>query len=104
VRRGDEADRDVEAAHRAFERRVEWVRIELPPTRVPSAADGFYVVLDFHPTASQGVYASFDDSTRGTDRSGSLVATPAKRGAEFTAGDWMIRVELDRARGANALE
>ena len=94
----------MEAAHRAFERRVEWVRIELPPTRVPSAADGFYVVLDFHPTASQGVYASFDDSTRGTDRSGSLVATPAKRGAEFTAGDWMIRVELDRARGANALE
>jgi hypothetical protein len=90
---------------RAFERgESKWVRIELPPTRVPPGAEGFYVVLDFHPTASQGVYVSFDESTKGTDRAGSLVATPGKKGGAFTAGDWMIRAELDRVKGADALE
>jgi hypothetical protein len=83
---------------------AKWVRLELPPTRVPPAGQGFYVVLDFHPTASQGVYVSYDDSARGTDRAGSLVATPGKKGSAFAAGDWMLRVELDRAKGANALE
>ena len=37
-------------------------------------------MLDFHPTASQGVYVSFDESTKETDRAGSLIATPGKNG------------------------
>jgi hypothetical protein len=91
--------------YRAFERgESKWVRVEVPPTRVPGGAEGFYVVLDFHPTASQGVFVSFDESTRGTDRAGSLVATPGRKGAAFAAGDWMIRVELARPRGADALQ
>jgi hypothetical protein len=91
--------------YRAFERgESKWVRIEIPPTRVPPGAEGFYVALDFHPSASQGVYVSFDDATKGTDRAGSLVATPGKKGNPFTAGDWMIRAELDRPKSTDALE
>ena len=51
-----------------------------------------------------GVFVSFDQSTRGTDRAGSLVATPGRKGAAFAGGDWMIRVELARPRGADALQ
>jgi hypothetical protein len=91
--------------YRLFERgESKWVRIELPATRVPPGAGGFYVALDFHPTASQGVYVSFDDSTRGTDRAGSLVATPGRKGAAFTSGDWMIRAEVDRPKSADPLD
>jgi len=91
--------------YRLFERgESKWVRIELPPTRVPPGAEGFFVALDFHPTASQGVYVSFDESARGTDRAGSLVATPGKKGGAFASGDWMIRAELDRPKAADALE
>src|SRR6185503_11604050 len=46
---------------------AKWVRIDVPPTRVPAGAEGFYVALDFRPTASQGVYVSLDESTKGTD-------------------------------------
>jgi len=91
--------------YRLFERgESKWVRIELPPTRVPPGAECFFVALDFHPTASQGVYVSFDESARGTDRAGSLVATPGKKGGAFASGDWMIRAELDRPKAADALE
>jgi hypothetical protein len=91
--------------YRAFERgESKWVRVEVPPTRVPPGDAGFYVVLDFHPTASQGVFVSFDEGTRGTGRAGSLVATPGKQGAAFAGGDWMIRAEVDRAKAADALD
>ena len=80
-----------------------WVRVELPPTRVPPGEDGFYVVLDFRPTATQGVYVSFDDSTKGGDNAGSLVATPGKPGSPLPSGNWMIRAEIDRPNAADAL-
>lgn len=80
-----------------------WVRIEVPPTRVPPGEEGFYVVLDFRPTATQGVYVSFDDSTKGTEDARSLVARPGRSGGPLTAGDWMMRIELDRPKAADAL-
>jgi hypothetical protein len=91
--------------YRLFERgKSKWVRIELPPTRVPPGGDGFYVALDFRPTATQGVYVSLDESSKGTDKSGSLVATPGKPGEPPAGGDWMVRAELDRPKAADALK
>lgn len=75
----------------------------MPPTRVPPGEEGSYVVLDFRPAATQGVYVSFDASTKGTDDPGSLVATPGRKGNALPGGDWMIRVELDRPKAADAL-
>ncbi len=75
-----------------FERGGEkWVRFEIPPTRVPK---NFYICLNFNPTASSGVYVSFDSSTSGS----SLVGTPGRPGDPFGNGDWMIRVEVDQAK------
>ncbi|MBU0639555.1 MAG: hypothetical protein KKB50_11875 [Planctomycetes bacterium] len=80
-----------------FERgQLGWERIELPPTKVPRE---FYICFDFHPTATKGVYVAYDDSTSGN----SLVATPGKPGAPLREGDWMIRVELDQLKTADAL-
>jgi hypothetical protein len=87
-----------EKPYATFERGdLKWVRIELPPTRVPPR---FCICLNFRPTASKGVYVAFDGSTKGQ----SLVGTPGRPGKAFDAGDWMIRVELDRAMEAEALE
>jgi RNA polymerase sigma-70 factor (ECF subfamily) len=76
--------------------REEWVRIEVEPTLVPEA---FAVCVTFQPTATEGVFVSFDSSTSGH----SLTGTPGKAGAEFKQGDWMIRVELDQLKSADAL-
>jgi hypothetical protein len=78
---------------------MDWVKFEVrPPTRVPPGA--FYICLDFHPTATNGVYVGFDSSTKGD----SQVATPGKPGQPMDQGDWMIRVELDRRADERALE
>jgi hypothetical protein len=90
--------------YKLFERGdARWVRIEFPPTRVPPGDKGFYVVLDFHPTATQGVFVSFDTSTKGREKNSSLTAKPGDEGTPFEPGDWMIRVELDRPKIADAL-
>jgi hypothetical protein len=90
--------------YRLFARGQErWVRVDLPPTRVPPGDGGFYVCVQFRPTATQGVFVSFDESTRGAAERSSLVATPGAAGNPFDAGDWMIRAELDRPRDADAL-
>jgi hypothetical protein len=67
-----------------------WVRLETtPPTRVPPT---FRVVAEFNPTATSGVFVSYDAST-----SGSSFTSPAgKPDVPFKQGDWMIRAELDR--------
>ncbi|HEY7118939.1 MAG TPA: hypothetical protein VH475_20280 [Tepidisphaeraceae bacterium] len=83
--------------YRSFARGVAgWVKIQTPPTRVPAK---FNVCLAFRPTARNGVLVSYDASTQGASR----VATPGNAGAALGQGDWMIRVELDRAKGADAL-
>lgn len=75
----------------------DWVKIEIPPTRVPAE---FNICLDFKPTASSGIYMSYDSSTNGN----SLVATPGQAGGAFSKGDWMIRVHLDQPKDADALK
>jgi hypothetical protein len=90
--------------YKLFERGdAKWVRIELPPTRVPVDAKGFYVVLNFRPTATQGVFVSVDDSTAGKEPRSSLVAKPGDEGSPLPGGDWMIRLELDRPKASDAL-
>lgn len=68
-----------------------WVRFDVPPTRVPRK---FSVCLNFRPTATNGIYVSMDNSTKGA----SVIGTPGKPGNPLKNGDWMIRVELDRAK------
>jgi hypothetical protein len=73
-------------------RNAAWVRLETTPTRVPPT---FRIVANFQPTATSGVFVSYDSST-----SGNSFSTPAgKPAAPFAEGDWMIRVELDRPKG-----
>lgn len=73
-----------------------WVRLAVPPTRVPK---GFVVCLSFRPTATGGVFVGYDAGTTGH----SSVALPGKPGDPFKDGDWMVRVELDRPKAADAL-
>ena len=75
----------------------EWAAFEIPPTRVP--AKGFFVCLDFNPTASNGVYVSIDTSTKGASQN----ATPGKAGGPLQQGDWMIRATVDRRVDAASL-
>lgn len=81
-----------------FERGAEaWVRIELPPTRVP---EEFFICLNFRPTATSGVYVSSDSSSKGH----SFNTTPGQMGSPLKDGDWMIRVELDCPKGTDPLK
>lgn len=80
-----------------------WVRVEIPPTRVPPGDGGFYVCLQFRPTASQGVFVHYDAAAKDKAEGSSLTATPGDAGTPFAAGDWMIRAELDRPKAADAL-
>jgi hypothetical protein len=82
---------------------AKWVRLDVPPTRVPPGEVGFYVCLNFRPTASQGVFVHYDASTKDGDNHTSVVATPGEPGKALGDGDWMIRVELDRPKAADAL-
>jgi hypothetical protein len=77
---------------------MEWTKIPISlPTRVP--AGGFHVCLDFHPTATNGVYVAIDTSSRGA----SSVATPGRTGKPLETGDWMIRATIDRRPDRGAL-
>ncbi|MCC7292193.1 MAG: hypothetical protein IT449_09060 [Phycisphaerales bacterium] len=73
-----------------------WVKLDVQPTLVPAK---FYVCFNFRPTGTKGVYVSYDSSTKGH----SQTATPGKPGSPFDAGDWMIRVDLDKPKSADAL-
>jgi hypothetical protein len=72
---------------------LQWTRLPVTPTRVPKE---FYICLNFRPTATQGVYMGFDTSTKGN----SQIGIPGEQGHNFTQGDWMIRVELDKPKDA----
>ena len=82
---------------------AKWVKVAVPPTRVPPGEGGFYVCVQFRPTATQGVFVHFDSSAKGKRERSSLTATPGDAGEPFAAGDWMIRAEIDRPKSANAL-
>jgi len=68
-----------------------WARFEVPPTRAP---DVFNITLDFHATASNGVYVGFDSTSNGS----SVDSLPWQTPHPFAAGDWMIHVELDHKK------
>jgi hypothetical protein len=74
-----------------------WVRLDVPPTRVPK---DFTICLVFRPTASSGVFVDYDASTNGNSTS----AVPGKPAPTFKDGDWLIRVDLDRPKTADALK
>jgi hypothetical protein len=76
---------------------LDWIRIDIPPTRVPAE---FNICVAFNPTASSGIYMGYDTSTSGNSR----VATPGQEGNAFSKGDWMIRVHLDQPKDADALK
>jgi hypothetical protein len=76
--------------YEAFEAgELKWVKVNVTPTHVP---DKFYVVMDFHATGSNGVYAGIDRSTSGSSVTGLAGKVPKSLGD----GDWMIRVELQQ--------
>jgi len=70
-------------------REMEWVRLEVPPTKVPNV---FYLALYLRSSDSDGIYVAMDNSTKGD----SVGSRPGEPPEAFDKGDWMIRVELDR--------
>jgi hypothetical protein len=68
-----------------------WTRVAVPATHLPPS---FYVTLNFHATASNGVYVAYDAATKG----GSIDSVPGKAKHAFPNGDWMIRVEMDHRK------
>lgn len=74
-----------------------WVEISVTPTAVPRR---FAVCFDFDPTATKGVFVHRDDSTKGHSATG----LPGRKPAPLEEGDWMIRVQLDTPKSADALQ
>jgi hypothetical protein len=74
-----------------------WVNLRVNPTNVPSE---FIVCVGFNPTGTKGVFMSYDQGGTGN----SLTALPGKSGKSFSKGDWLIRVEVDQLKTADALK
>jgi len=72
-----------------------WVPLRVKPTLVP---EKFIVCFGFNPTATKGVYVSYDGQASGN----SLVGVPGGRTGPFESGDWMIRVTLDQLKPGGA--
>jgi hypothetical protein len=75
---------------------AKWVKLSVRPTAVPQQ---FIVGVGFNPTGTKGVYVSYDGEGSGKSLSG----LPGREPGDFAQGDWLIRVELDQAKAANAL-
>jgi hypothetical protein len=73
-----------------------WVNLPTRPTEVPQE---FIVCVGFNPTATKGVYVSYD----GQASENSLAGLPGKTSQRFSRGDWLIRVSLDRLSTSDAL-
>jgi hypothetical protein len=69
----------------------QWVRVEVPPIRVP---ESFYVVVNFHASASNGVYLGIDQHASGA----SVQGTPGTAPKAIPGGNWMLRAELDQKK------
>jgi hypothetical protein len=66
-----------------------WVALPITPTKVPAK---FVICAGFNAERTKGVYVSHDEE--GT----SLVGLPGNPSGQFTGGDWMIRVTLDKVK------
>ena len=66
-----------------------WHQIDTPPVRVPAR---FIVCVQLGNSGRRGLSVAYDASSRGH----SLIGVPGSATVPFTAGDWMIRVVVDR--------
>ena len=74
-----------------FERgAAKWVTLPVKPTRLPAK---FIVCVGFNPTGTKGVFVSHDAQGSGQ----SLIGLPGSRPSPFSKGNWLIRVNIDRA-------
>jgi len=73
-----------------------WVTLPIKPTLVPAE---FIVCVGFNPTATTGVYVSYDGKRSMTSRS----ALPGEQGSTFAKGNWMIRAMVDQLKSADSL-
>ncbi len=67
---------------------LEWREFRLDRIDVPET---FFVCFDFSPTATNGVFAGLDDSSKGH----SFTARPDDHIADFDDGEWMIQAKVD---------
>ncbi|MEE8467339.1 MAG: hypothetical protein V3T22_02730 [Planctomycetota bacterium] len=63
----------------------DWIEVPLGPARVP---ERFYIVVEFFPTKTGGVYLSIDDDAEGHGFEG----RPGELSKPLEGGEWMIRV------------
>jgi hypothetical protein len=88
---------DFPFPYASFERGdPKWVALPVRPTLVPPK---FIVCVGFDPSNTKGVFVHRDKEPSGN----SLVGLPGDKPQPFAAGDWMIRVTVDQARGAAAV-
>jgi hypothetical protein len=73
----------------------QWVKLAVRPTNVPQR---FIVGAGFNPTATKGVYVSHDGEGSGK----SVTGLPGRGRREFPQGDWLIRVEINQSKAADA--
>lgn len=82
--------REVKVPYSSFEKGDEkWQSVSFSPVDVPKT---FYVGIDFHATATKGVYVAMD---KGVKRSHSRIAMPYTYVSDMKeTSDWMLRVHL----------
>lgn len=73
----------------------EWVKLQVPPTSVPREV---LVCIGFSPTAREGVFVHYDLKSSGESATG----LPG-RGSKAFDHDWLIRIDIDQAKSADAL-
>lgn len=74
-----------------------WVELPVEPTEVPGK---FCLCVDFQPSGTKGVFVHHDIAGSG----GSYVGLPGGRARGFGNGDWLIRVDVDQHKTADALK
>jgi hypothetical protein len=67
---------------------LEWREFKLDRVEVPET---FFVCFDFSPSATNGVYAGVDESSKGH----SFIALPDDRLSDFNDGEWMIQAKVE---------
>jgi RNA polymerase sigma-70 factor (ECF subfamily) len=72
------------------------VKLAIDPTNVPA---NFIVCVGFNPAATKGVFVHYD--AKGA--ANSLTGLPGAKSRAFPRGDWMIRIEVDQPKDADAL-
>jgi RNA polymerase sigma-70 factor (ECF subfamily) len=88
---------DFEFPYAKFERgEPNWVKLAIDPTNAPA---DFIVCVGFNPAATKGVFVHYDAKGAGN----SLTGLPGAKPRAFPRGDWMIRVEVDQPKDADAL-